>query len=172
MKLQGKEIAIASTPAASNSSIARAGLVAVELEHHRALPIDALADLANLCPWHDRVRLLMARDVAQLANRQAGRAPDRAHDQQSVGVAARCDQSGSGALHLDNRVGADGGAVKQQRGVREQSAERHPSRSAATSSALKKPRAKSSGVESAFGDRHAPVLVHHDTIGEGAAGID
>jgi hypothetical protein len=91
-----------------------ASLLLVERQHDVALPVDPLGDLPDQLRGDDRVGLAVARYVQQLLDRQSGRTPVGAHDQEVIAVAAGRDQPRLRTPALHERVRAHRGSVQQQ----------------------------------------------------------
>ncbi len=132
-------------------------LVLVQRHDHGAEAIDPLRHALDEALGHDRLGLLAfgeMHDQAHVAALQPARA---AHDVDDVVVALGGDEPDLCAALLHDRVGADGGAVRQERDLADRA---HPvampMRRAAAAIASIMPRAKSSGVDGDFAVVTAP----------------
>ena len=148
------------------------GLRLVERHHHLAEAVDALGDAGDEALRHDRIGLLALREMHDLAHVAAADAARAAHDVDDVVVPARGDEADPRAALLHHGVGADGGAVRQQRhlGVEAIGIETKPSGGAVdgVDHALR----EIIGGGGRLGRGDGAAFVDHDTVGEGAADID
>ena len=122
---------------------------------------------------HDRVGLLEPSEVGQLGGVQAGGLLDRAADDQRVLVAFRGDQADARARdRVSSALVAAVVPMREQVARGEQLVEPDAERLGGARHRLDHPGREVARRRRRLADRHAPVLVEHDAVGEGAAAVD
>ena len=115
-----RQIASASAPLSTSRRILASAASFVQLDDHVALAVDPLGYFLDIVSRHYSRRLLSARHIQQFIDAQSLGASAAAHDQHRFAMALGGKQSDLGAALGDNGVGADGGAVNQDRGSRQE----------------------------------------------------
>ena len=104
-----KETPTVCRPAVRIAAAIAGDLLLIQLRDHFTLGVDPFGDLEPPAAWHQHRR----RILEQIVQVDAGRAAEF----QQIAKATRGDEAGAGALFLQQRVGDDGGCVRQQRDI-------------------------------------------------------
>ena len=147
-------------------------LLLVQLDDDLAEAIDSLRHPFDQILGHDGVGLAALRKVNDEADVAAGEPARAPHDVDDIVVALGGDETDLDALLLDDRVGADRGAVRQHRELAAERIQLHIQLARDDVESCDQPLAEIGrrGGRLACGD--AACFIHHHAVGEGAADVD
>ena len=144
----------------------------VERHDDLAEAVDALGNAMNEALRHDRIGLLALREVDDLGDVARGDAARAAHDVDRVLVALGRDQADLRALALDQRVGADGRAMRQDRDPLAEGVERQLEPLGRNLHGGKHAAGEVARCRGGLGGGDVAGAVEDDAVGEGAADVD
>ena len=147
-------------------------LLLIQFDHHLAEAVHPLRHAFDQVLGHDGVGLAALRDVDDEADVAAGEPARAPHDVDNVVVALGGDEPDLGAPLLDDRVGADRGAVGQHRKLAAQHVKRPPELAGDDVEGGDQPFAEVGRRGGRLASGNAAGLVHHHAVGEGAADVD
>ena len=148
------------------------GFHLVQRDDDFAEAVDALGHAADQALRHDRVRLLALGEMNDFGDVARGHAARATHDVDCVFVPLGRDQPDLRALPLDQRVGADGRAVGENRDALAERVERQVEALGCDPHRRKHPVGEVPRGRGGLGGGDVAGAVENDAVGEGAADVD
>lgn len=150
----------------------RAAALLVEFGHCRAIEGDTLVELLDELSRDERLWLGLRRDMCDVAGVQTHESRAGLHHEDGVGVPRGGEQPHFGRAGLDQCVGSDGAPVVHPCALLEQRPQLDADPRGGLAERRDEPSIEIGRRRRGLADRHVPLTVDHDAVGERTADVD